>query len=416
MIDSSIVAGNVSPYAPEVVLGLGTAKALITYSAVGGIGGMTFAPGSVGNLPSAANLLLGPLADNGGPTMTHALLAGSTAIDAGANPAGLLNDQRGFGFARTAGAGTDIGAYEYIAAGTPIATAGPLPDVTRRGGTAYDFTVTFRDDVAIRVASLGNGDVRVTGSNGFSASPEFLGVDLNSDGTPRTATYRLTPPGGFWDVADSGDYAIDLLANQIADTAGNFAPAVRLGQISAAPPVAVAEVRVNDGSAQRSRVTSLTVMFDGAIRFLGTPADTFRIRRSDGTDVGLVATLGVVSGRYAVTLTFTGPGLEGGSLPDGNYTLIVFGATARIGPTGPLLDADGDGLPGGDGTLQFHRLFGDVNGDQAVNGLDLVAFRGAFGTTDGSPGYLDYLDFDSDGAINGTELGAYRSRFGVILP
>jgi hypothetical protein len=157
-------------------------------------------------------------------------------------------------------------------------------------------------------------------------------------------------------------------------------------------------------------------MFDGAIRFLGTPADTFRVRRSDGTDVGLVATLGLVSGRYAVTLTFTGPGLEGGSLPDGNYTLTVFGATARIGPTGPLLDADGDGLPGGDGTLQFHRLFGDVNGDKAVNGLDLVAFRGAFGTTDGSPGYLDYLDFDSDGAVNGTELGAYRSRFGVILP
>jgi len=38
--------------------------------------------------------MLGPLAGNGGPTMTHALLAGSAAIDAGANCLG--NDQRGF--------------------------------------------------------------------------------------------------------------------------------------------------------------------------------------------------------------------------------------------------------------------------------------------------------------------------------
>ena len=41
----------------------------------------------------------------------------------------------------------------------------------------------------------GTGWDRVKGA-GFTALPEFLGVDLNTDGTPRTATYRLTPPGG----------------------------------------------------------------------------------------------------------------------------------------------------------------------------------------------------------------------------
>jgi hypothetical protein len=35
-----------------------------------------------------------PLADNGGPTRTHALMPGSPAIDAGSNPAGLVTDQR----------------------------------------------------------------------------------------------------------------------------------------------------------------------------------------------------------------------------------------------------------------------------------------------------------------------------------
>ncbi len=65
--------------------------------------------------PSATDLigvdpLLGPLADNGGPTQTHALLAGSPAIDAGDDAAAPAADQRGV--ARPQGAHSDIGAVE----------------------------------------------------------------------------------------------------------------------------------------------------------------------------------------------------------------------------------------------------------------------------------------------------------------
>jgi hypothetical protein len=54
---------------------------------------------------------LGHLSNNGGPTKTIPLLKGSPALDVGtAN--GQTTDQRGTGFPRTAGSGTDIGAYE----------------------------------------------------------------------------------------------------------------------------------------------------------------------------------------------------------------------------------------------------------------------------------------------------------------
>ena len=58
--------------------------------------------------------VLAPLADNGGLTETHALVAGSRAINAGNNSkgAGLLTDQRGVGFARSLGNRIDIGALE----------------------------------------------------------------------------------------------------------------------------------------------------------------------------------------------------------------------------------------------------------------------------------------------------------------
>jgi len=61
----------------------------------------------------------GPLQDNGGPTWTHALLAGSAAIDTTIDSLGcvdetgtrLTTDQRGA--ARPVGARCDVGAFEY---------------------------------------------------------------------------------------------------------------------------------------------------------------------------------------------------------------------------------------------------------------------------------------------------------------
>jgi predicted outer membrane repeat protein len=67
---------------------------------------------------------IGGLADNGGGTATHALLAGSPAIDAGDNAACLGVDQRGVPRPQDGdGDGVavcDIGAYEYSSPGTDI--------------------------------------------------------------------------------------------------------------------------------------------------------------------------------------------------------------------------------------------------------------------------------------------------------
>lgn len=55
---------------------------------------------------------LAPLAYNGGPTRTHALLGDSPAIDRGRNVRNRQYDQRGPGFARVNGRVADIGAFE----------------------------------------------------------------------------------------------------------------------------------------------------------------------------------------------------------------------------------------------------------------------------------------------------------------
>ena len=85
-----------------------------TYSLIEDITDTNFLAGSNNNV-IGSDPMLAPLADNGGSTQTHALLAGSPAIDAGINSTPSLDyDQRGSGFDRDVD-GVDIGDdYEYI--------------------------------------------------------------------------------------------------------------------------------------------------------------------------------------------------------------------------------------------------------------------------------------------------------------
>jgi uncharacterized protein YraI len=77
---------------------------------------------------TGSELGLEPLADNGGPTLTHALREGSPAIDAGLGTC-PSTDQRGN--ARPVGASCDVGAYEYTFAVTGIEpTSGDAPAPT----------------------------------------------------------------------------------------------------------------------------------------------------------------------------------------------------------------------------------------------------------------------------------------------
>jgi beta-glucanase (GH16 family) len=103
---NSIVASNSGDECIAFDAGAGT----VTLSSLGHnlASDATCALTGSGDLPSVADAKVGPIAANGGPTRTHALLAGSPALDAATNcPA---TDQRGV--ARPQGPACDIGAYE----------------------------------------------------------------------------------------------------------------------------------------------------------------------------------------------------------------------------------------------------------------------------------------------------------------
>lgn len=118
---NTIVAANQNNSVTADVFGVFTS---FGGNLIGNIGNFAFGFGAPGDQIGGGsnpiiNPLLGPLADNGGPTQTHALLAGSPAIDRGRNDLTTeAFDQRGEGFARIVDGNSDgsaivdIGAFE----------------------------------------------------------------------------------------------------------------------------------------------------------------------------------------------------------------------------------------------------------------------------------------------------------------
>ena len=139
---------------------------------------------------SNKNPLLGPLQDNGGPTRTHALLAGSPAIDAGTNTGAPADDQRGV--ARPQGAGFDIGAYEAVA----YTIGGRVFEDANFAGTASDYDGGASD------LGLGSVDVEI-----YDASTNAY---IGSATTAADGTYSF---GGLLD----GSYKVRVRAATIGD-------------------------------------------------------------------------------------------------------------------------------------------------------------------------------------------------------
>jgi hypothetical protein len=178
----------------------------------------------------------------------------------------------------------------------------------------------------------------------------------------------------------------------------------------AGAPQKVESVVLNDGSAQRSMVNSITVTFDGAAVL---DPGAIELRRQDGSLVGAQLSISLVGGKAVAVLTFSGAEFVGGSLADGTYTLTV--RADRVHDRyGRELDGDGDGSAGGDRADALFRLFGDSDGDGDVDRQDRDRFRAAFKTSAGEPGYVWYFDFDGDGDVDGRDNGQFNRRFGRI--
>ncbi|HVG33171.1 MAG TPA: cadherin-like domain-containing protein, partial [Pyrinomonadaceae bacterium] len=205
-LDNTIVAGNFKGAAPGTTasdIEGGNVGANSSYNLIGagGAGGLTDGVNNNHVGVALSDLKIGPLASNGGATQTHALLAGSPALDAGDDtklPKDFLDqdsdtdinepvpfDQRGVGFTRRADAAdadtiqtVDIGAFE----------ADPSVEDIADKSTAEDTPLTFTFNVGDAATDFFS--ITATSLNQTLVPDANLTIGLD---TPSTRTLSITP-------------------------------------------------------------------------------------------------------------------------------------------------------------------------------------------------------------------------------
>jgi parallel beta-helix repeat protein len=223
---NTIVAGNTAsgsgPDAFGTVNSLGYNLVGITDGSTGWRGdGSVRDHDQIGTSASPLDPLLGPLADNGGPTQTMALLPGSPAIDAGTAAGAPCTDQRGFG---RIGA-VDIGAFESqgtalvvnTTAGGAITDPGQLSlpqAVNLANALPTADTITFSSLFnTAQTITLTGGQLTLTDSATTTISGPAAGVTISGNNASRVfgieqgasaALSGLTITGGHTSVNGAG--------------------------------------------------------------------------------------------------------------------------------------------------------------------------------------------------------------------
>ena len=169
-------------------------------------------------------------------------------------------------------------------------------------------------------------------------------------------------------------------------------------------PPAISLSFVNDGSVQRSRVTSLTLQFNLNVSASLDLTDIVLRNLTTGASIDSSSlSLSFDTTSNKAVLTF--PGLAARKLPDGNYQLTVLAAG--------VISTDGFHLTV-DYSFNLFVLTGDVNGDRITNDLDLyLVWQNLL-----QPAALRNLaqDLDGDGQITNADVAVVKSNYLATLP
>ena len=289
-----------------------------------------------GTTAAPLNAMLGPLATNGGPTQTHALLAGSPALDAGDNVRAidadnnaLTTDQRGTGrIADSEDAGTtatvDLGAYEFHQ------TLDEISDKTINEDTTLSFVFAVGDSgpavtsvtaTSTNTTLLPNANLSVTGS-GAVRTLQATPVANSSGATTITVTANLSGGGT---VQDSFQLTVLSLNDAPSFTKGADQT---INEDAGAQTVNNWATVITAGGNEGAQTLTFTVLNDNPGLFSAAPAIS-----SSGTLTYTSAANAVGSANLTVTLSDNGGTANGGQDTSAPQTFTITVRTVNDPPS-----------------------------------------------------------------------------------
>ena len=374
------------------------------------------------------NILNPTLANNGGPTSTHALVAGSPAVDrapSAACTAAPINgvDQRGYprnvdGNASASANECDAGSFEYL--GSPPPTTGDIVIVKEADpadNTPFDFTedipgaasgFTLTDPAdnseAFDDVAAGSYTVTETGETGWTLD-SIVCVDPDNGSSTAGATATIDLDAGetvtctFNNSRDTGTITIVKEATPADNTPFDFTETIP------GPGTGFTLTDPADNSETFSNVpTGSYSVTESAVAGWALDGIVCVDPDNGSTTAGATATIDLDDGE-TVTCTFSNTklaadiyvsandaGIAAGNVPFGPHDILAWdgsawsiwfdGSAAGLMPSGPHkhdIDALWIPDPAGDdvvlGFVQNARVVPGISGK--VNGMDLVWWDGA---------------------------------------
>ena len=191
-------------------------------------------------------------------------------------------------------------------------------------------TVTWSDPSGVDAATVGDGDVVVSGPAATGYRQIATLVSSTVSGTSVVATYSVPAPAGGWTAAMNGDYAVQTRSTQVADLKGNFVPVAFVGVLpvniggapadTTPPTVAIAAV----SSPRSTAIDSVAITFSEAVT--GFDLSDLTLTRDGGPNL--------LTGIETLTATdnkaFTLAGLGGLTGTAGSYLLAFKGNGTAI--------------------------------------------------------------------------------------
>jgi hypothetical protein len=310
---------------------------------------------------------------------------------------------------------------------SPPAAAAQAQPVDTAGGADHTFIVTYSDALGVDVGRLDDNDLFVSGPDAMPHDATLVTVVNATNGSPRSAVYRIAAPGGYWDGADNGTYNIFVRPNQVYDVAGNTAGVVAAGTfvVDANNLIAVDLTPAADsGLSDHDDVTNFN---NGPGK-----APSFQVVNTRPGDVVTVFADGIAIGSAAATdFVTTVTAAPGRVLADGPHTITarqhapggadgaatppisILVDTVALAPGRPELEPDSDtGTPGDGITADTTPTF-DITTTEA--GLIHLESDGALGAAPpelaGFPNTAVRFTTESAGLLN----SALR-RFAIDSP
>ena len=281
--------------------------------------------------------------------------------------------------------------------------------------------VTLAVPITAQVIDLGTGTA-TSGSDYAAFGTQTVTFEIGSGGGTERSVTLTAIDDDLVEGAENVNLQLGTLTGPGAALGAPLFHEVVIGDDdqNAGPPLAIVDIVVNDGSAQRSNIETISIRFNQATNLQQLITDSqiasaVQLFGAAQTQIILTAVnYHYDEQSFTLTIDLTVDGFGGSRktmLADGRYQVRLSTGLIRAAENTDNVLLDDDELADAIRRFDFHKLLADFNGNAQVDLTDRNLFYEHYGARAGDATYDFAYDLDGDGDVDYTDYLIWRSQY-----